>query len=454
MLIYSITNEIELENIPKWAEWIELRVDLSPTLLNHLSALTCYQVIITERWNREGGKSSKSLSEKLDFFNSLSTQKNLYFDLEIDLLDDNIEKHIDFQKYILSYHSFQSLELSVMKDKLSKALSLNPFIVKIAQTCSSLLEVKELYQVIREFGGKVLWVVMGEYGKLQRLLHPYLKSLGTFVAYDGRETVAGQINLSDVEKYQHLLSSKLFKWGGIIGGKQVFNSLGIDFYNNYFKENDMEACYLPINLKEVDLSDFFDLIENNEFLQETCYGFSLTMPFKQSIPSLFNHFQISNLLIYGKAISFYNTDFDALEKIKQAFNELSIKKVLVYGTGSMAEMALGVFSDYEIFLTGRNKNKLVEFQNRRKNIEIIDQISPEIYFDLLINTSPIGMKGESFSQETGISKFKYVIDLPYSISEIPLQKEVEKGKYISGRVFWVYQSERQLQLFKERIEND
>ena len=111
MLIYSITNEIELTTIPKWAEWIELRVDLSPTLLNHLSELTCYQVIITERWNREGGKSSKSLSEKLDFFNSLSTQKNLYFDLEIDLLDDNIEKHIDFQKYILSYHSFSVIRI-------------------------------------------------------------------------------------------------------------------------------------------------------------------------------------------------------------------------------------------------------------------------------------------------------------------------------------------------------
>jgi len=202
------------------------------------------------------------------------------------------------------------------------------------------------------------------------------------------------------------------------------------------------------------LKDFFALIDSNRDLKQNCYGFSLTMPFKQSIPQLFNYHKTSNLLIYDEIPKFYNTDLDAWYRIKEKLEVLSIKSVLIYGTGSMAEIALTTFAEFDISITGRNKLKLQELGDRRKNIEIIDQISPEIYFDLLINTSPIGMKGESFSRETGISKFKYVIDLPYSVSEIPLQKEVEAGRYFSGKEFWVYQSERQLQLFKERIEND
>ncbi len=454
MLIYSISKEKELANIPKWVEWIELRVDLSPILISHLKNLSSYKVIITDRWNREGGRSKRSLKEKIDFYHTLTDYANIYFDLEIDLLEASNSLPLASSRVILSYHSFGAVEFSGIAERLQKGDSFNPLFIKIAQVCYKLVDIGKIKAIIDRYEKKILWLVMGKYGKLQRLLHSYLGSLGTFVVAPGEETVIGQLTLEDVEKYQHLLSEKPFKWGGIIGGEQVYGSLGLDYYNNYFKDNNIDASYLPIHLEVFDLDFFFVLIKQHDKLDKLCYGFSLTMPFKQEIPKRYSHSKISNLLIYDSGYHFYNTDADAFVKIKRRIENLPIKSILIYGTGSMAELALDIFSDYQIYLTGRNKSRLLQLKSKRKNIEVIDQKSPEIYFDLLINTSPLGMKGESFSRETGISKFRFVIDLPYSQDEIPLQQEVEKERYFSGREFWLYQSERQLQLFKERIEND
>lgn len=454
MLIYSISNQVELKAVPSWAEWLELRVDLAPNLVDYLPDLSEYKLIITDRWKGEGGKSERSRAEKLSFYQALSHYSNLYFDVEIELIEDFEEIVLESKRIILSYHNYHTLNITFLSELLEKAQRFKPAFIKLSQYCSSFAEVVKLYHLIHDQQEKLLWVVMGDYGKLQRLLHPYLDSVGTFITSTGAETVSGQLNVSDVENNQHLLASKPFKWGGLIGGEQVYTSLGLEFYNKKFRDNNLTACYLPISLKKSDLSAFFELIESNPSLQQNCYGFSLTMPFKEEIPQLFKHSGISNLLIYDSEPHFYNTDYDAFSKVKQRLASLPINTVLVYGTGSMAEMAVRMFDNYQVFQTGRDKNKLEKLKDKRNKREIIDQISPEIYFDLVINCSPLGMKGESFSRETGISNFRFVIDLPYSLGEIPLQREVEVGSYISGREFWVYQSERQLQLFKERIEND
>lgn len=454
MLIYSITMKTDLLNIPEWAKWIELRVDLSPNLVNYLRNLQEYNVIITDRSIEEGGKSKRSFREKLKYYQDLGSHDNIFYDLEINIIEENIDISPNFGKYFLSYHNFFRLNNEEIISILKKAETYKPYMIKLAQECQSIKELKQLYDICLDYKRNILWLVMGEYGHLQRSLYPYFTSAGSYIASKGNETVEGQLNIQSVENYQHLIKGSMCKWGGLIGGKHVYSSLGIEYYNSHFKKNNIDAIYLPIFLKDTDLEAFFDLVKNNKLLSDNCYGFSLTMPFKKTIPQLFHKEEISNLMITKAKYNFYNTDYDAMMKIKEKLSEKNIRKVLIYGSGSMAELALRVFSEYDITLTARNKARLLQMKAERKKIEIIDQITPELYFDLLINTSPIGMKGEDFSQETGISKFKYVIDLPYSHQEIPLAKQVPGDRYFSGREFWQYQSERQLQLFKESIEYD
>ncbi|MFA7057674.1 MAG: type I 3-dehydroquinate dehydratase [Candidatus Cloacimonadales bacterium] len=453
MLIYSISQAEDLKEIPVWVEWLELRLDLCAELLNHLDSLTNYKVIITDRWIEEGGKSSRTISEKLLLFKSLLSLPNLAFDLEIAMLEEVGDLGIDFQRVILSNHSFAPFSASLIQQRIKQAQHHKPFFIKLAQKCDSLQELIEFYNLINTYPQPILSVVMGRYSKLQRLLHQQLGSLGTYIVRAGKETVQGQLTLAEVEKFPHFGNNQKFQWGGLIGGEQVDSSIGIDYYNIHFRENNIPAVYLPLHIEEEDIALFFKLIENNRELNSTCYGFSLTMPFKATIPRLFSHSQISNLLIWGEEKRFYNSDRDAFMAIKQKLQQFPIDNILIYGSGSMARLAIEVFQDYKITLTARSKTKLAELRKEYELREIIDQISPSLYFDLMINCSSLGMNGESFSEETGINKFKYVIDLPYSQVEIPLQLEVGE-KYISGREFWRYQSEKQLQLFKESIEND
>lgn len=454
MLIYSIIKQKDLKNIPYWVKWIELRIDLSPDLVNYLEELKDYYVIITDRCISEGGKSRRDYREKLKYYQEFEFHDNIFFDMEIDIIDVELETSLDFSKYFLSYHNFSKVNYAKITSILEKAEAYSPYMIKLAQQCLSFKEVRQIYEICKKYKENILWLVMGKYGKLQRLLFPYLNSAGSYIATKGNETVEGQLNIESVENYQHLASREIFKWGGIIGGSQVYNSLGLNHYNSHFRANNLKAVYLPISLAEDDVIDFFELVKSNSLLQKHCYGFSLTMPFKKLIPSLFQVGEISNLLINNSPPKFYNTDKDAFVKIKKKLVNKNISKVLIYGSGAMAELAIQVFSGFSITLMARKKNKLAELKSQYKDIEIIDHFTGKLYFDLLVNTSPLGMNGEDFSQITGISNFKYVIDLPYSEDEIPLAKQVDEDKYFSGKEFWEYQSEKQMQFFKERIEND
>lgn len=453
MLIYSISDELELKELPDWVEWLELRIDLAPELLNHLTNLTKFKVIITDRWSVEGGKSKRTIVEKLQLFRSLAHYSNLLFDLEIAMLEDVPEIGIESSRIILSSHNLGQFSASLVEERVEQAKKHNSFCIKIAQKCDSLQELRELYQLINNYSKPLLSVVMGRYSKLQRLLYQQLNSLGTYIVGAGKETVEGQLTLQDVEKYPHLRSKRRYQWGGLIGGGQVYNSLGLEFYNKHFAEHNIDAAYLPLHIEQNEIATFFKFIENNRELNSSCYGFSITMPFKASLPQLFFHQEISNLMIWGKEKRFYNSDKEAFLKIKEKLKRFPLKSVLIYGSGSMARLAIEVFKEYKLTVTARSKSKLEELKKEHDYIEIIDQITPLLYFDLVINCSSLGMKGESFSEQTGINKFNYVIDLPYSQVEIPLQTEVGEN-YISGREFWRYQSEKQLQLFKESIENE
>lgn len=455
MLIYSISSCEDLIEIPYWVEWIELRVDLDSHLIDFLPKLQEYKVLVTDRSVSEAGKSERNIREKIAYYLSRERYDNVYYDLELDLIESDGEIEEIRDRLFISHHSFTNLDLLELGEKIVLAKSYEPCYVKIAQHCSSFKDLLQLTRLMQKYQKlNIIWLAMGEYGYIQRLLHSYLYSQATYVAKAGKETVQGQLNNESVEKFPHLLKKKLSQWGGLIGGTQVYKSLGLKFYNNYFAKHNISATYLPIYLKEGDVDDFFFLVEENHNLSELAYGFSITMPFKRRIAEKFGHKEISNLMIYGNEPKFFNTDYDALVRIKAKLNLVGKYKVLIYGSGNMAELALQVFSEQELYLVGRNTTRLNELASQRNNREIIDRFSAEIYFDLLINTSPIGMLGEDFSQVTGFSKFKYVIDLPYSQEEIPLSKQVLKENYISGQEFWFYQSERQLHLFKERIEYD
>ncbi|OQY36624.1 MAG: hypothetical protein B6226_06285, partial [Candidatus Cloacimonetes bacterium 4572_65] len=214
----------------------------------------------------------------------------------------------------------------------------------------------------------------------------------------------------------------------------------------------LNAIYLPIEVKDgEELRQFITFITTNKELNRSCYGFSVTMPFKELLPPIFNKQGINNLLIWNKEKSFYNSDEDAFIEFRNRLNLDKSSSILIYGTGSMAKLAIKSFSNYRLLVAGRDENKLQNLAKEYCFIEVIDQKRYNNYVDLLINTTSLGMNGEDFSIVTGISNYKFVIDLPYSERRSCLELQTAKEDCFSGVEFWKEQSKRQLKLFKERI---
>ncbi len=452
MLIYSISEYEQLYKIPIWAHWVELRTDLDESLYEAVPALSKYMVILTERCVDEGGESTRSINDKINKFSEYFEYDYVWYDIEIHELRSPQQLDIFPDRKILSFHNYFRYSDFYIKKKLINSYIHQANYLKLAQQLNSFLEIKEFFEMNKNINPKLMIIPMGKYSKFLRILSHHLACSSNYVVEDGKETVEGQITSSDVEQYQLNEITSDWKWGGIIGGKQVFNSIGLNFYNHYFKEHNIEAVYLPIPLEKNDIANFFSFIENHPILKQKCYGFSITMPYKSFLPSLYNEHKIVNLMDY-QASKFYNTDLEAFIKIKETLSQSSIKSVLIYGSGNMAKLAAQVFSGWAISITSRNVKKLIPLSEDFPSIEIIDQNIKHRYFDLLINCSSLGMNGEDFCEVTGLNNFKYVIDLPYSKQEVALESYVDNDKYISGRTFWKYQAKTQLNIFIRSINN-
>lgn len=456
MLIYSVIDLDDLSNIPDWVVWIELRLDLNQALLFEVDKLFKYKIILTVRTANQGGKSLLSFDEIISLYDEFSDYDNVLFDVEYESLSNSSRnllkvKHL-LAKSIVSYHEYKCLD----KNKLYKikdfTIDMSFAYLKLAIQVNSLDELIWLTKFTKSFSGKgIIFVVMGQYGWFQRSLYSYFNSYATYIAPDNKATAKGQLTVSAVNLYR-LNKFNNWKWGGLVGGKQVFSSLGLSYYNKYFSNNEYKAIYIPIYLTPDDVKSFFQLISDNKKLKNNLYGFSITMPFKELIPSLFRRKGIFNLFIMNKEVEFFNTDIIALlQCIKRIEEFQEIDSVMIYGTGSMAKLVLSAITNKRIYLAGRDYKKVAYLKNENKNIEIVDQNTEMIKIDLLINCTPIGMNGEDFEEETGIVNFTYMIDLPYSEEKIPVSERMNKNKYISGKTFWNYQSVMQLDKFKEKI---
>ena len=286
---------------------------------------------------------------------------------------------------------------------------------------------------------------MGRLGKLSRLLHKHLGASGTFIGLEDHSTAFGQITEAEVDFYHLQAIRANSKIGGIIGGEQVEHSLGLKFYYDYFRKNNLDAFYFPFVVNE--LPDFRQWLDSCRF-KDKFYGFSITMPYKKS-------FIRKTINLYIPNRDFYlNTDQEAFYKALDA-NFITLKDtILVVGSGAMAKTALSVFKGFQnLTLTCRNISS-GQILTEKFNCDFlkISQAKNQS-FDLLINCTALGMNGEDFIQETGICNFKKVIDLPYHEGDTKLIEFCKNHEipFIDGKQFWQWQAKRQLEEFMKEI---
>jgi 3-dehydroquinate dehydratase type I len=448
-------------------DFIEYRLDYSPDWYKAEKLLSFdMKTIITIRDTAEGGVHSVPLADKISYYERVIQDYNVMIDLELRNFEV-IMPNIPDEHLIVSCHILDE-EIDVIKeieDTIEKCNRIRAKFLKVVAPISSYSQLLQIKQLANKSINPFLFVGTGKLGKLTRILWRELDSIGTYLGLEGQKTSSAQLTPDEYSIYDADSITENTLLGGLIGGEQVYSSLGLNHYNQIFRRKELNAVYLPLPVDE--LSDFLGLVKELQ-KRYRFFGFSLTMPFKSRLPEkitgrktppcnlvipIFDS-EAEREAISGKARC-YNTDEDAFLK---SFVKLDINKVdsiMILGTGGVAETLLKMVVEYpNVIIVGRNRERLAELGTlyRREARELSELNS--INYEMLINCSPLGMNGEDLFEVTGLNYPQKLIDLPY-IKEgvtVAINRCIERNiPYVDGKTFWKYQAERQEELFLESI---
>lgn len=260
---------------------------------------------------------------------------------------------------------------------------------------------------------------------------------------------------------------------GIVGNP-VSHSLSPLIHNFVFRHFQIDAVYVPfLTHLEKTQKNYLKILLKNFNIQ----GLSITIPYKEyafavaeekdTISELTK--STNTLLLKENRIYGYNTDGTGALNALIKFTQVSGKTILILGYGGSARAIAGAIlentQNTSIILTGRNAGKGKAAANvlnqkfpqkvRFFSFEKIKDNMP--HFDILINTTPVGMKG--YPQEKhedflfhAIEKNHVVMDIVYNPLETPLLMMAKKKKAVTVPGYWMflYQAISQMELFTRR----
>ncbi len=261
-------------------------------------------------------------------------------------------------------------------------------------------------------------------------------------------------------------------------GNPVTHSLSPIMQNAAFEYLGLDLIYIAIPCKDEDLR-----LVINSLKKINCKGLNVTIPYKQKVFDLCN--EVSPVAKKLKAIntlklnsdqewSGTNTDVEGFIYPLKALN-LTKKKAIVLGSGGAARSVIQGLINLnfsKVTIISRNEKSLKElikdFANQIKIKGLInsdDQITHSIEeTDLIVNTTPVGMKTESNSKNNllpygehfwkSLNSKTIVYDLIYNPAPTPLlEYSNKKGcRTIDGTQMLIAQGAKSLSFWTNGLE--
>ncbi|MCK4695350.1 MAG: type I 3-dehydroquinate dehydratase, partial [Candidatus Cloacimonetes bacterium] len=256
--------------------WKEFRLDFHRNYKDFPQKFIDSKTIITIRDTTEGGINQTALDDKISYYQELVSKYNCLVDCEIILYKNQC---IPTSNLVLSYHDFsKNLNVVKLKNVIKKSNLIPSKYLKIAVKITEYTQLNLISDLIQTSNKPVLFAGMESIGKISRILYQFISAEGTYIGLKDYPTANGQITENEAKKYDLTKISKNTQIGGIVGGEQVENSLGLTFYNQYFQLHKIDAIYLPFVVK--DFKKFWKWFKTCKF-KNRIYGFSVTMPFKK-----------------------------------------------------------------------------------------------------------------------------------------------------------------------------
>ena len=413
-------------------------------------------VLATFRSQEYGGSREISLEERERFWHAAPRFE--LADIEPDMVGRVAGKKI------CSYHNFvgASIDLEATYEELAAAES---DVIKIAVQTDDISECLPLWNLLKRSkteNRQFVPIAMGEAGKWTRILGLAYGAPMTYASLEtGKEVAPGQISAEDLrDVYQVKELNEETEIYGVIGDPVKF-SLSPYMQNAGFKAAGLNAVFIPLEVK--DLESFI-----TRFLPESglnIKGLSVTIPHKQAIIKYLDEIDetaqkigaVNTVKIVDGKLYGYNTDAPGFIKpLKKAYGELSGKTAAVLGAGGGARAVIYALQkeDAKVTVFARDTAKAdplgEEFHMEIKNLQDADLKG----FDIVINTTPLGMKGKFEGQSPSInsqlSGVAAVYDLVYTPEVTPfIQKARTAGVpiIIGGAEMLVAQGAEQVKIW-------
>ncbi|HSK73551.1 MAG TPA: shikimate dehydrogenase [Pyrinomonadaceae bacterium] len=341
-------------------------------------------------------------------------------------------------------------EIEADNDEPEEKNFLNPAIIKIAAQADEITNTIPIWRLLEKAKSEnkqIIPIAMGEAGKWTRILGLAHGAFMTYAALDEKSATApGQITAREmIEVYRVRELNEQTEVYGIIGGNTSYSKSPY-LQNAAFKYRGLNAVFVPLQVRNLD--EFVRRMVKPETreIELNFKGFAVTIPHKTEIIKYLdeidrtaqeigavNTVKIENGKLYG-----YNTDAQGFIKpLKNSFRDLKNAKVAVLGAGGAARACVYALKKEgaEVMIFVRNieraKTLAEEFQVKLRQLSTNNQQRTTNFndFDILVNATPLGTKGE-FENETPafadeIKNVSLCYDLVYNPQQTRFLREAE-----------------------------
>ena len=493
------------------ADVIEIRFDCLETIdlenisdrltINRLQKLrlTCKKpFLITFRAFEEGGKKQITLDkDRISFWENLRFDLPLFgdfVDCEWELLGNVINswrfyKNVKNSKIICSFHNFNKpigkvetlfktfnlmTDIKVGENFDPDAFTKRPVrhadIIKIAVLTDDVTDTIPIWKLLEKAKSEnqpIIPIAMGESGKWTRILGLAHGAFMTYAALDaGSETAPGQVSARDlIEVYRVKELNEQTEIYGILGGNTSV-SLSPYIHNAAFKHHGLNAVFVPLQVQNLD--EFIKRMVKPETreIELNFKGFAVTIPHKKAIIKHLDYLDetaekigaVNTVKISDGKLHGYNTDAQGfIEPLLNSYGDLNGTKVAVLGAGGAARACVYALkqasADVTMFARDLEKAKSLTEEFDVKLKALSTQHSALSTYQILVNTTPLGMKGKADGETPATAEqlkgLHLVYDLIYTPFQTPLMTEADRAEVpkIGGLAMLIAQAMEQQKIW-------
>ena len=329
-----------------------------------------------------------------------------YVDLEEDIASKI--RRFGKTKRIVSYHNLKSTPADI-PDIAEKLEELDPDIVKVATTATTLAEASRVLHLGVTGKFPTIPIAMGEIGVFTRILGAKFGAPFTYSGFNPERVFAvGMPQFAELKKdyLYNQIDSKTDIYGVI--GDPIEQSLSPAVHNAAFRHLGLNKVLVPFQVPGSELETFF-----RELIWLEIKGCSVTIPHKETIVPLLQQKEGAvertgscNTVVFdadGRRIG-YNTDYRAaMESLEAAMggsvgedetsSPLLDKQVLILGAGGVARsIAFG--------LTRRGAHLTITNRHDERATSLAEEVGcrmvtwsqrATIIADVMVNCTPVGM---------------------------------------------------------------